>query len=130
MATKIDFKTLLMKIVNIFPKDMYLVHNWCAIAGDESDLENRGFYFCILDTEVREMLNKMFPNNPILYIKSVRETKADLSKVQEILDEKIMNHVDFIVEENMKNFNSIQNWESCVVVRNFAALVNFELRGD
>ena len=46
MAKKIDFKGFLTKIVNIFPKDMYIVHNWCAIAGEESDLENRGFYFC------------------------------------------------------------------------------------
>ena len=45
MATKIDFKTLLMKIVNIFPKDMYLVHNWCAIAGEESDEKIEDFIF-------------------------------------------------------------------------------------
>ena len=40
MATKkIDFKSFLTKIVNVFPKDMYLIHNWCAIAGEESDGE-------------------------------------------------------------------------------------------
>ena len=94
MAKKIDLKTLLMKIVNVFPKDMYLVHNWCAIAGAESDLENRGFYFCILEPSVRELLNELYPSKPILYIKSVREAKADISKIQEVIDEKLINAID------------------------------------
>lgn len=112
MATKVDFKTLLMKIVNIFPKDMYLVHNWCAIAGEESDVENRGFYFCILEPEVRELLNKLFPNNPTLYIKSVRETKTDISKVQEILDEKTLKNIDNIVDSYMSRMNSDYEWSN------------------
>lgn len=112
MATKIDFKTLLMKLVNIFPKDMYIVHNWCAIAGEESDIENRGFYFCILEPDVRKLLNDLFPNNPTLYIKSVRETKTDFSKVQEILDEKTLNRIDSIVETYMSKFNNINEWNT------------------
>lgn len=112
MATKIDFKTLLMKIVNVFPKDMYLVHNWCAIAGEESDGENRGFYFCILEPEVRQMLNKLFPNNPTLYIKSVRDTKADNSKVQEILDEKELKNIDDMVNYHMTEFGKINTWDT------------------
>lgn len=112
MATKIDFKTLLTKIVNVFPKDMYIVHNWCAIAGDESDGENRGFYFCILEPEVREMLNKTFPNNPTLYMKSVRESKTDMSKIQEILDEKTLKRIDSIVESHMNKINSITVWDT------------------
>ena len=56
-SVKVDFKTLMMKLVNIFPKDMYLVHNWCAVAGEESDVENRGSYFCILEPEVYLVLS-------------------------------------------------------------------------
>ena len=91
---KIDIKTFFTKIVNVFPKDIYIVHNWCVIAGEESDVENRGFYFCILGPEIRELLNKTFPNNPTVYIKSVRDTKTDLTKVQEILDEKALKRID------------------------------------
>jgi hypothetical protein len=112
MATKIDFKTLLMKIVNIFPKDMYLVHNWCAIAGDESDKENRGFYFCILEPEVRMMLNKLFPNNPTLYIQSVRDTKVDNTKVQEITDKKELKKIDDIVDNHMLEYGKIESWDT------------------
>jgi hypothetical protein len=112
MAKKIDFKTLLMKLVNVFPKDMYLVHNWCAIAGEESDEENRGYCFCILEPDVRIMLKKLFPNNPTLYIKSVRDTKADNSKVQEILDEKELKKIDSTVNNYLYEYNSIDGWNT------------------
>jgi hypothetical protein len=109
---KIDIKTFFTKIVNVFPKDMYLVHNWCAIAGDESDGENRGFYICILDSEIRTLLNKTFPNHPTLYIKNIRETKTDMSKIQEILDEKILKNIDSIVESHMSKLNSVTYWDT------------------
>lgn len=112
MAKQVDLKTFLTKIINIFPKDMYLVHNWCAIAGDESDLENRGFYFCILEADVRELLNKTFPNNPIMYIKSIRDTKVDMSKFQEILDNKTIEKIDKLVETHMTKINSITDWDT------------------
>lgn len=113
MATKkLDLKTIFMKLVNVFPKDMYLVHNWCAIAGNESDSENRGFYFCILDPDVRDILNKSFPNNPVLYIKSVREAKTDLSKVEEILDEKILKNIEVIINSFMINYNNYSEWNT------------------
>lgn len=110
-SVKVDFKTLMMKLVNIFPKDMYLIHNWCAIAGEESDVENRGSYFCILEPNVREMLNKTFPNNPVIYIKSVRETKTDLTKVTEILDEKILNKLNETTESFMKSVKNDYGWD-------------------
>lgn len=112
MAIKVDFKTLLMKLVNVFPKDIYLVRNWCVVAGAESDLENRGFYFCILEPDVREMLTKTFPNNPILYIKSIRETKADLSKVQEITDNKMIQYIDSVIDSHTKEMNRITEWST------------------
>lgn len=113
MATKkIDLKTFLMKIVNIFPKDMYLVHNWCAIAGTESDDENRGLYICILNSDVRELLNKSFPNNPVIYIKSVRDAKADVTKIDEVLDEKIIKNIENTVDSFMKSFNNYDTWET------------------
>ena len=111
MAKKIDLKTLLMKIVNVFPKDMYLINNWCAIAGEESDVENRGSYICIFEPDVREELNKLFPNKPVLYIKSVRETKTDFSKLQEILDEKILKNVYSSVESYTNKINNITEWQ-------------------
>ena len=110
MATKVDLKTLLMKLVNVFPKDIYLVRNWCVVAGAESDLENRGFYFCILEPDVREMLTKTFPNNPVLYIKSVRETKADLSKVQEVIDEKVIKGIDSVINYHTEEMNKVTEW--------------------
>jgi len=108
----IDFKTVLMKLINVFPKDAYLVHNWCAIAGDESNDENRGSYMCIFEPDVRDVLNKMFPNNPIIYIKSVRETKADITKIQEILDMDIINDINSEVELFMNNFHKYDTWET------------------
>ena len=112
MATKIDFKTILMKLVNIFPKDMYLVHNWCAIAGIESDNENRGFYFCILEPDVRECLTKAFPNNPILYIKSVRETKSDITKVEEVLNNEDIKVIESIINRYTKELNEVSEWST------------------
>jgi hypothetical protein len=112
MATKLDLKTVFMKLLNVFPKDMYLVHNWCAIAGNESDVENRGFYFCVLEPEVRELLNKTFPNNPVLYIKSVRDAKTNISDIEEILDEKILKNITAIVESFMSKFNNYVDWNT------------------
>ena len=112
MASKIDFKTLMMKLVNIFPKDMYLVHNWCAIAGEDSDVENRGNYLCIFEPDVRELLNKLFPNNPTIYIKSIRDAKTDISKLQEILDIRTIKTIDSTVNELMSSFNSLTTWDT------------------
>lgn len=111
---KIDFKSLLTKLSNIFPKDIYVIHNWCVIAGDESDIETRGQYLCILEPDVREMLNSMFPNNPIIYIKSVRETKLklDFNEVQEILDTQAIKNITAKVESLMGNFTKYSTWES------------------
>lgn len=112
MATKIDFKSLLTKLVTVFPKDIYIVHNWCVVAGSNSDSENRGSYFCILEPEARELLNKLFPNNPTLYIESIRDTKTDITKVEEILDESTLNNVDTIVESYMTEITGYTEWDT------------------
>ena len=112
MAAKLDFKTLFIKLNNIFPKDMYIFHNWCAIAGSNSETENIGFYMCILDQQARDLLNGLFPNNPILYVKSVRETKTDISKVEEILDNNVIDKLNSTVNTFMEQYNSYENWDS------------------
>ena len=58
------------------------------------------------------MLNKLFPNNPTLYIKSVRDTKSDNSKVQEIINEKELKKIDNIVNSYMSEFNKIDIWDN------------------
>ena len=112
MATKIDFKTLLMKLVNVFPKDMYLVHNWCAIAGKDSNDENMGTYICILDADVRALLDGLFPNKPILYVPSVREAKTDISKVDEVLNNITIKSIEKQIENITNIFNEITTWDT------------------
>lgn len=69
-------KDSMTKLVNIFPNDIYVVHNRYVIAGDKTEDNTIGYFFCIFEPHIMEAWKKKFPDNPIIYIESLRESKT------------------------------------------------------
>lgn len=69
-------KDSMTKLVNVFPNDIYVVHNRYVIAGDKTEDNTIGYFFCIFEPHIMEAWKKKFPDNPIIYIESLRESKT------------------------------------------------------
>ena len=76
-------KESMTKLVSVFPNDVYIVHNKYIIAGDKSEENTVGYYFCIFQNDVFMEWKKIYPDNPVIYIKSLRESK--ISREVEII---------------------------------------------
>lgn len=104
-------KESMTKLVSVFPNDVYILHNKYIIAGDKSEENTVGYYFCIFQNDVFMEWKKLYPDNPVLYIKSLRESKisrevefiTDTSLIQS-LEKKIETYVNEIV-------NADKSWE-------------------
>lgn len=104
-------KESMTKLVSVFPNDVYIVHNKYIIAGDKSEENTVGYYFCIFQNDVFMEWKKLYPDNPVIYIKSLRESKisrevefiTDTSLIQS-LEKKIETYVNEIV-------NVDKSWE-------------------
>ena len=77
MAKKDLLRDSLVKLVNIFPNDIYIVHNRYVIAGNKSEENTRGYFFCIFEPDIVKVWKEKFPDNPVIYIPSVREAKTN-----------------------------------------------------
>lgn len=104
-------KESMTKLVSVFPNDVYIVHNKYIIAGDKSEENTVGYYFCIFQNDMFMEWKKLYPDNPVIYIKSLRESKisrevefiTDTSLIQS-LEKKIETYVNEIV-------NVDKSWE-------------------
>lgn len=104
-------KESMTKLVSVFPNDVYIVHNKYIIAGDKSEENTVGYYFCIFQNDIFMEWKKLYPDNPVIYIKSLRESKisrevefiTDTSLIQS-LEKKIETYVNEIV-------NVDKSWE-------------------
>lgn len=97
MKTKDLIKESMTKLVSIFPNDIYIIHNRYVLAGDKSEENTVGYYFCIFDNEVFMEWKKVYPDNPVLYIKSLRESKIS-REVETITDKNTIESLEKKVE--------------------------------
>lgn len=97
MKTKDLIKESMTKLVSIFPNDIYIIHNRYILAGDKSEENTVGYYFCIFDNEVFMEWKKVYPDNPVLYIKSLRESKIS-REVETITDKNTIESLEKKVE--------------------------------
>ena len=97
MKTKDLIKESMTKLVSIFPNDIYIIHNRYVLAGDKSEENTVGYYFCIFDNDVFMEWKKVYPDNPVLYIKSLRESKIS-REVETITDKNTIESLEKKVE--------------------------------
>lgn len=97
MKTKDLIKESMTKLVSIFPNDIYIIHNRYVLAGDKSEENTVGYYFCIFDNDVFMEWKKAYPDNPVLYIKSLRESKIS-REVETITDKNTIESLEKKVE--------------------------------
>ena len=108
-----NFKDLLNKACSIFKDDMYIVNNRYLLAGDMSEKDSDGYYFCRLSQDSIKVCNEQLgEKEQIIYVENVRKAKdtfGELSRIVEKEDEK-----DLVLKKykNLnKQFNTVQGWE-------------------
>ena len=108
-----NFKDLLNKACSIFKDDMYIVNNRYLLAGDMSEKDSDGYYFCRLSQDSIKVCNEQLgEKEQIIYVENVRKAKdtfGELSRIVEKEDEKKL------VLKKYKNLNkqlsTVQGWE-------------------
>lgn len=104
-------KESMTKLVSVFPNDVYIVHNKYIIAGDKSEENTVGYYFCIFQNDVFMEWKKLYPDNPVIYIKSLRESKIS-REVEFITDTSLIQSLEKKIETYVnETVNVNKSWE-------------------
>ena len=104
-------KESMTKLVSVFPNDVYIVHNKYIIAGDKSEENTVGYYFCIFQNDVFMEWKKLYPDNPVIYIKSLRESKIS-REVEFITDASLIQSLEKKIETYVnETINADKSWE-------------------
>lgn len=104
-------KESMTKLVSVFPNDVYIVHNKYIIAGDKSEENTVGYYFCIFQNDVFMEWKKLYPDNPVIYIKSLRESKIS-REVEFITDTSLIQSLEKKIETYVnETVNADKSWE-------------------
>ena len=104
-------KESMTKLVSVFPNDVYIVHNKYIIAGDKSEENTVGYYFCIFQNDVFMEWKKLYPDNPVIYIKSLRESKIS-REVEFITDTSLIQSLEKKIETYInETVNIDKSWE-------------------
>lgn len=104
-------KESMTKLVSVFPNDVYIVHNKYIIAGDKSEENTVGYYFCIFQNDVFMEWKKLYPDNPVIYIKSLRESKIS-REVEFITDASLMQSLKKKIETYInETVNVDKSWK-------------------
>lgn len=104
-------KESMTKLVSVFPNDVYIVHNKYIIAGDKSEENTVGYYFCIFQNDMFMEWKKLYPDNPVIYIKSLRESKIS-REVEFITDTSLIQSLEKKIETYVnETVNVDKSWE-------------------
>ena len=104
-------KESMTKLVSVFPNDVYIVHNKYIIAGNKSEENTVGYYFCIFQNDVFMEWKKLYPDNPVIYIKSLRESKIS-REVEFITDTSLIQSLEKKIETYInETVNIDKSWE-------------------
>lgn len=104
-------KESMTKLVSVFPNDVYIVHNKYIIAGDKSEENTVGYYFCIFQNDVFMEWKKLYPDNPVIYIKSLRESKIS-REVEFITDTSLIQSLEKKIETYVnETINADKSWK-------------------
>ena len=104
-------KESMTKLVSVFPNDVYILHNKYIIAGDKSEENTVGYYFCIFQNDVFMEWKKLYPDNPVIYIKSLRESKIS-REVEFITDAFLIQSLEKKIETYVnETINADKSWK-------------------
>lgn len=104
-------KESMTKLVSVFPNDVYIVHNKYIIAGDKSEENTVGYYFCIFQNDMFMEWKKLYPDNPVIYIKSLRESKIS-REVEFITDASLIQSLEKKIETYVnETINADKSWK-------------------
>lgn len=104
-------KDSMTKLVNVFPNDIYVVHNRYVIAGDKTEDNTIGYFFCIFEPHIMEAWKKKFPDNPIIYIESLRESKTS-GEYRLVENGESIKKIEDKIECLINQFKKPNTWET------------------
>lgn len=106
---KLTIREILVKLSNIFPSDMYVIHCRYIVEGPKSKEQNCGYYSVYLTEESTNMFQEHFSKKDIIYFSDVKKAKDELKDYTSIVkeDEKIKE----IIEDSNKYIRDLQSIE-------------------
>ena len=108
-----NFKDLLNKACSIFKDDMYIVNNRYLLAGDMSEKDSDGYYFCRLSQDSIKVCNEQLgEKEQIIYVENVRKSKDTFGELSRIVEKEDEKELVLKKYKNLnKQFNTVQGWE-------------------
>ena len=108
-----NFKDLLNKACSIFKDDMYIVNNRYLLAGDMSEKDSDGYYFCRLSQDSIKVCNEQLgEKEQIIYVENVRKAKDTFGELSRIVEKEDEKELVLKKYKNLnKQFNTVQGWE-------------------
>ena len=104
-----DFRDILVKASNVFPKDMYLVNNRFLLGGPKSTEEWKGQCIAILNVDTMEYCKSIYKNNDIVYFIDIKNAKDNLEEYTTIVvGEEQKKEAESMFDSLMK----IKTWDS------------------
>lgn len=104
-------RTLFVKLKPVFLSDIYIIRGRYVISGEKSNTEVSGNYLCILEEKYRELIQKKYGEQEIIYIDNLIKIKDDMDSHFRIITmnkEKILKSL----EEVLSVMDSVKDWES------------------
>lgn len=73
----VPIRDLLVKLEKYY-KDIYIIHGNCFCEGEESSMDNPGYYFGVFEPHVVESIRQSLPDEKVLFIENIRNAKDDI----------------------------------------------------
>ena len=101
MAKSTQIRDVFVKFNRYF-KDLYILGGTSFCEGEDSDHDNDGFYYGILNDKGAKLISDQFGKHPLMYIDDLRLIKDDLTKFKVI-------EKDVDIKKKQKFFESLYN---------------------
>lgn len=109
MAKSTRIRDVFVKFNRYF-KDLYILSGTCFCGGDESEHDNDGFYYGVLNSKGAEAVQEEFGTHPLLYFDNIRTVKDDLSSYKVIENFSDIDSVQGVFENLYEKTREIDDW--------------------
>lgn len=109
MANSTRVRDVFVKFNRYF-KDLYILGGTTFCAGDDSDHDNDGFYYGILNDKGVGLLSEQYGKHPLMYIDDLRLIKDDLDQYKVIENPSAIQKKQHFFETLYNKSLKLDNW--------------------
>lgn len=77
---KLTIKDILIKIMNVYKHDIYILNYKYCLAGTESESSNIGQTLCVLNDEASTVFKEAYPEKSLIFIDDIKNAKLKLEE--------------------------------------------------